>query len=160
MRKIAIATALVAAAVATPAMAGPNGTVTRTMDVVLNVTTACTMTTSTTMDFGFLTTVTANTQSTASATVRCTPNAAYTVKIDNGQNFGAGTQRKLKSTTGTATVDYNVFDSTGTAAWPVAGVPGTGTGLDQTLNIVGKLAQTTEVAAGTYKDLLTITLDY
>ncbi len=98
--------------------------------------------------------------STAAATVKCTPNAAYTVKIDNGQNFGAGTQRKLKSTTGTATVDYNVFQSDGTTAWPVAGVAGTGNGNDQTLNIVGKLAQATEVAAGAYKDLLTITLDY
>ena len=160
MRKIAIAAAALAANVATPALAGPNGTVTRTMDVVLNVTTACTMTTSTTMDFGFLTSVTAGTTSAASATVKCTPNAAYTVKIDNGQNFGTGTQRKLKSTTTAATVDYNVFDSTGTTAWPVAGVSGTGNGNDQTLNMVGKLAQTTEVAAGTYKDVLTVTLDY
>jgi spore coat protein U-like protein len=160
MRKIAFAAAALAATVATPAMAGPNGTVTRTMDVVLNVTTACTMTTSTTMDFGFLTSVTGGTTSTANATVKCTPNAAYTVKIDNGQNFGSGTQRKMKSTTGTATVDYNVFQSDGSTAWPVAGVPGSGTGSDQTLNIVGKLANATEVAAGTYKDLLTITLDY
>ena len=66
----------------------------------------------------------------------------------------------LKSTTGTATVDYNVFQSDGSTAWPVAGVPGSGTGSDQTLNIVGKLANATEVAAGTYKELLTITLDY
>ena len=158
MRKIAIAAAALAATVATPALAGPNGTVTRTMDVVLNVTTACTMTTSTTMDFGFLTSVTANTQSTASATVKCTPNAAYTVKIDNGQNFS--TTRKLKSTSGTATVDYGVFQSDGSTAWPATGVPGTGNGNDQTLNIVGKLSQTSEVAAGTYKDLLTLTLDY
>jgi spore coat protein U-like protein len=160
MRKIAISAALLAAVVATPAMAGPNGTVTRTMDVVLNVTTACTMTTSTTMDFGFLTSVTGGTTTTVGATVKCTPNAAYTVKIDNGQNFGTGTQRKLKSTTGTATVDYNVFQSDGTTAWPATGVAGTGSGNDQTLNIVGKLAQATEVAAGAYKDLLTITLDY
>ena len=159
MRKIAIAAAALAATVATPALAGTNGTVTRTMDVVLNVTTACTMTTSTTMDFGFLTSVTANTQSTASATVRCTPNAAYTVKVDNGQNY-ASTTRRLKSTSGAATVDYGVFQSDGTTAWPAAGLAGTGSGNDQTLNIVGKLAQTTEVAAGTYKDLLTITLDY
>lgn len=160
MRKIAISAALLAATVATPALAGPNGTVTRTMDVVLNVTTACTMTTSTTMDFGFLTSVTGGTQSTANATVKCTPNAAYTVKIDNGQNFGAGTQRKLKSTTTAATVDYNVFQSDGSTAWPATGVAGVGTGNDQTLNIVGKLAQTTEVAAGSYKDILTLTLDY
>lgn len=160
MRKIAIAAAALAATVASPALAGPNGTVTRTMDVVLNVTTSCTMTTDTTMDFGFLTSVTAGTTSTVGGAVKCTPGAAYTVKVDNGVNAGAGTQRKMIRTGGTATVDYNVFQSDGSTAWPAAGIAGSGTGVDVPFTMIGKLAQTTEVAAGAYTDKLTITLDY
>ena len=161
MRKIALCAAALAATVATPALAGPNGTVTRTMDVVLNVTTSCTLTTPTTMDFGFLTSVTGSTSVTRTSQVTCTPGAAYTVKVDGGQNFDTiGNQRRLKAVSGTTTVNYNVLQSDGSTAWPTAGQAGTGSGAAQDVVMIGKLNQTSEVAAGEYRDVLTITLDY
>ena len=161
MRKIALCAAALAATVATPALAGPNGTVTRTMDVVLNVTTSCTLTTPTTMDFGFLTSVTAGTSVTRTSQVTCTPGAGYTVSVNNGQNYDAGTtSRRLKATSGTDFVSYGIFAANGTTAWPAAGQAGTGNGAAQDVVMIGKLNQTSEVAAGEYRDLLTITLDY
>ncbi|MCT2557859.1 spore coat U domain-containing protein [Tsuneonella sp. YG55] len=160
MRKFAICAAALAATVATPAMAGPNGTITQTMDVLLNVQTSCTLTTPPAMNFGSVNTVTAGTTTTATTSVQCTPNTPYTLRVDNGQHADLTSgQRRLQATAGTVTVDYDLLQAD-TTAWPVAGVGGTGSGTAQNYSMVGKLVQTTEVAAGNYADVLTITLDY
>ncbi len=160
MRKFAICAAALAATIATPALAGPNGTVTQTMDVLLNVQTACTLTTPPAMNFGSVNSVTAGTTSTVTASVQCTPSAAYTLKVDNGTHYDTTSlQRRLQATSGTATVDYDLLQAD-TTAWPAAGVAGVGSGVSQNYSMVGKLVQTTEVAAGNYADVLTITLDY
>jgi spore coat protein U-like protein len=161
MRKFAIILAGAAAVAATPALAaGATGqTTNNTVDVSLNVNTSCAVTTKS-MDFGTLTSVTGGSTATSATTVKCTPGAAYTVYVDNGKNSGGTSQRKLASTSVTDTVNYNVYKSDGTTAWPTAGVTGTGDGTDQAMSLVGKLTATSEVKAAKYTDTLTVTLDY
>ena len=161
MRKMAISAALLAAAAASPALAaGATGqSTTVTVDVSLNVSTACSVTTYA-MPFGTQTSVTGGATAVSGTTVKCTPGAAYVVYVNNGQNAGAGTQRHLNSAGG-AHVDYDVFsDSTRSTAWPTTGVGGTGNGGDQNMYLYGQLTQATEVASGAYTDQLTVTLDY
>ncbi len=158
MRKFAICAAALAATVATPALAGPNGTITQTMDVLLNVQTSCTLTTPPAMNFGSVNSVTAGTTSTVSTSVQCTPDAAYTLNVDNGQHYDSGrSTRRLQGAT--ATVDYSLLQGDN-SAWPAVGIGGTGSGVAQSYSMVGQLTQATEVAAGNYADVLTITLDY
>ena len=161
MRKFAICAAALAASVATPALAGPNGTITQTMDVLLNVQTSCTLTTPAAMNFGSVNSVTAATTATVTTAVQCTPDAAYTLSVDNGAHYDStASKRRLQAVAGTATVGYDVLQGDGSTAWPTVGVGGTGTGVSQSYNMIGRLSQATEVAAGNYADVLTITLDY
>lgn len=161
MRKFAIILAGAAAVAASPALAaGPTGqTTNNTVDVTLNVNTACSVTTKS-MSFGTLTSVTGGATASSATTVKCTPGAAYTVYVDNGKNSGGTSQRKLASLSSTDTVNYNVYQSDGTTVWPTAGVTGTGNGADQAMTLVGKLTATAEVKAAAYSDVLTVTLDY
>jgi spore coat protein U-like protein len=161
MRKIAVSLAIAAGLAASPALAaGVTGQeATNTIQVSLNISTACTLTTNP-MSFGTVTTATGGATASSDTRVNCTPGAAYTVNIDDGANALLGV-RKLKSTSGAATVDYNIYtDGSRTVPWTSTGFTGTGNGADQTIPVLGKLTQLTQVGAGTYQDLLTVTLHY
>lgn len=161
MRKIAVSLAIAAGLAASPALAaGVTGQeATNTIQVSLNISTACTLTTNP-MSFGTVTTATGGATASSDTRVNCTPGAAYTVNIDDGANAALGV-RKLKSTSSAATVDYNIYtDAARTTPWTSAGFAGTGNGADQTIPVLGKLTQLTQVGAGTYQDLLTVTLHY
>ena len=162
MRKIAVSLALAAGLASSPALAaGATGQeATNTIQVSLNISTACTLTTNP-MSFGTVTSATGGATASSDTRVNCTPGAAYTVNIDNGLNAGGTGIRKLLSTTTTATVDYGIYtDAARTLPWTVAGFGGTGNGADQTIPVLGRLTQATQVGAGTYQDTLTVTLHY
>lgn len=161
MRKIAVSLALAAGLASSPALAaGATGQeATNTIQVSLNISTACTLTTNP-MSFGTVTSATGGATASSDTKVNCTPGAAYTVNIDNGLNDGLTGIRKLKSAGG-VTVDYNIYTDAGrTTPWTVAGFTGTGSGADQTIPVLGKLTQVTSVGAGSYQDTLTVTLHY
>src|SRR5690349_18889215 len=124
MRKIAFGIAAVAAIVSTPAFAA--GTATGTVDVSLNVSSACAVTAQP-LAFGTTSSFATAIDSSSATTVKCTPQAAYTVFVSYGNNAASGTQRKLKSAAG-AFVNYDIYSDAGrTLAWsPTAGVTGTG----------------------------------
>ena len=70
-------------------------------------------------------------------------------------------QRRLKSTLGSTFVSYDLYtDSTRGTSWPSVGVTGTGTGSDQAMTIYGRVPSQAAVAAGDYKDTLTVTVNY
>ena len=158
MRKIAIGVAALVATVSTPALAG---TATGTVDVSLTVGSACSVTAEP-LSFGTVTSFDLNIDASSPSSVKCTPNASYTVALDYGVNAAATTQRKLKSTTSATFVNYSLFsDAARTSAWGGAtAVTGTGTGLDQPMTIYGRVPVQTAVAAGDYKDTVTITVTY
>jgi spore coat protein U-like protein len=158
MRKIALGIAAAAAIASTPALAG---TATGTVQVSLNVSSACSVTAQP-LDFGTTNSFAANIDTSSATTVKCTPTAPYTVFVSYGANAGATTQRKLLSTTTTATVNYDIYsDSSRTAAWsPTAGKTGVGDGTEQAMTLYGRVPVQTAVAAGDYKDTVTVTVNY
>lgn len=158
MRKIALGIAAAAAIASTPALAG---TATGTVQVSLNVSSACSVTAQP-LDFGTTNSFAANIDTSSATTVKCTPTAPYTVFVSYGANAGATTQRKLLSTTSSATVNYDIYsDSSRTAAWsPTAGKTGVGDGTEQAMTLYGRVPVQTAVAAGDYKDTVTVTVNY
>ena len=158
MRKIAFGIAAAAAIASTPALAG---TATGTVQVSLNVSSACSVTAQP-LDFGTTNSFAANIDTSSATTVKCTPTAPYTVYVSYGANAGATTQRKLLSTTTTATVNYDIFsDASRTAAWtPTSGKTGVGDGTEQAMTLYGRVPVQTAVAAGDYKDTVTVTVNY
>ena len=158
MRKIAFGITAAAAIASTPALAG---TATGTVQVSLNVSSACSVTAQP-LDFGTTNSFAANIDTSSATTVKCTPTAPYTVFVSYGANAGATTQRKLLSTTSSATVNYDIYsDSSRTAAWsPTAGKTGVGDGTEQAMTLYGRVPVQTAVAAGDYKDTVTVTVNY
>ena len=158
MRKIAFGIAAAAAIASTPALAG---TATGTVQVSLNVSSACSVTAQP-LDFGTTNSFAANIDTSSATTVKCTPTAPYTVFVSYGANAGATTQRKLLSTTSSATVNYDIYsDSSRTAAWsPTAVKTGVGDGTEQAMTLYGRVPVQTAVAAGDYKDTVTVTVNY
>lgn len=159
MRKIAIGVAAIVATVSTPALAG---TATGTVDVSLSVSSACSVTAEP-LAFGTVSAFDTAIDASSPTSVKCTPNASYTVYLDYGVNAGVGTQRKLKSTTSATTVTYNLYsDSARTEVWggALAGVTGSGSGSDQPMTIYGQVPVQTAVGAGDYKDTVTVTVNY
>ncbi|WP_095012318.1 spore coat U domain-containing protein [Tsuneonella mangrovi] len=157
MRKIAILVAAAAAVTATPSFAG---TATGTVQVSLNVTTACSVTAQP-LDFGSTTSLAVAIDSTSPTTVNCTPGAAYSVFVDYGANAGATTQRELKSVAGDL-ISYDIYsDSARTTAWtPSAGTTGVGDGTNQAITLYGRVPAQAAVPAGTYSDSVVVSVNY
>ena len=101
---------------------------------------------------------------TASIEVACGPDVAFTVQLDDGQNAHAGSRRALDPATGQY-VGYEIYaDAAHTRRWgslepqSVASV----TALDgkERLTAYGLIGNDTEVAAGRYGDLVTVTTNF
>jgi spore coat protein U-like protein len=156
MRKIALGVAAAVAIVSTPALAGQ---ATGTVQVSLNVSSSCSVSTQP-LDFGTTDSFTTSNDAISATTVKCTPLAEYEVLVDYGTN-ASGTQRRLKSAAG-GFVNYALFTDAGrTQPWtPLAGATGTGDGSEKQTPIYGRIPSQDAVAAGDYKDTLTVTVNY
>lgn len=158
MRKFAMILAAAGAAVAMPAYAEVT---TDNMEVTLNVANACTLVASG-LNFGnqnFIGGTAIDSQ--ASLLVKCTKSAAYDITLGDGLNAATLGARNLKS--GTVTVPYQLYSDAGrTTAWSgIAKVSGTGTGVDQTIAVYGRIpASAAAVAAGVYVDTVAVTLTF
>ena len=101
---------------------------------------------------------------TASIEVACGPDVAFTVQLDDGQNAAGQTRRAFDPATGQY-VGYEIYaDPAHTRRWgslemqSVAGVTAT-TGT-QRLTAYGLIGSDTQVAAGRYGDLVTVTTNF
>lgn len=150
MRKIVVTAALAAVLAATPSFAAEK---TADMEVTLNVLNNCTLTTPAVLDFGTVTDVTTATASGA-ATVNCTIGTPYTLALGMG-DFESGGTRRMANAGATAFVPYNILLN-GSAGNTVA----VGTGLDVPQLLAGTLQPTGPVAAGSYSDLVVVSLTY
>ena len=157
MRKLAFGIAAAAALLSTPALAG---TATGTVQVSLNVSSSCSVTAQP-LDFGTTNSFAVAIDTSSATTVKCTPLAPYSVFVSYGAN-AAGTQRQLLSTTSAAVVKYDVYSDAGrTTAWtPTVGTTGVGDGTEKAATLYGRIPVQTAVAAGDYKDTVTVTVSY
>ncbi|HTM63536.1 MAG TPA: spore coat U domain-containing protein [Gammaproteobacteria bacterium] len=101
--------------------------------------------------------------STGSIQVRCSPGTTpYTVSLNNGL-YGPITQRKMKNTTGTQTMEYNLYtDATYSVVWG----DGTGGGVvvrsdkPDNLTVYGQIPPQQDIPIGTYTDVITVTVSF
>jgi spore coat protein U-like protein len=129
--------------------------------VTATVTSQCSVSAST-LDFGSVGLLLANTDGTSTVTVQCASGAAYQVGLDNGQH-ATGTTRRMQGPGGLVT--YELYrNTTRTQRWGSTlntdTVTGTGNGANQTLTVYGRVPNQTTPSAGTYNDTITVTVTY
>ena len=129
--------------------------------VTATVTSQCSVSAST-LDFGSVGLLLANTDGTSSVSVQCASGVAYQVGLDNGQH-ATGTTRRMQGPGGLVT--YELYrNSTRTQRWGSTlntdTVTGSGNGGSQTLTVYGRVPNQTTPSAGTYNDTITVTVTY
>jgi len=164
LRSGAIVLGTTLALVSAPAQAG--GRATRTTQVVLNVSHSCNLTTNT-LNFGLVTTNAKTVRASTTMTVKCTPGTAYTVGIDNGQNYDPTTlSRQMHNDQANGVVFYAPYQLYRDALYALpwgTGLTGGATGVlltgSQTLTVYGE-AQLKNVKSSGYIDTVTVVLDF
>ncbi len=129
--------------------------------VTATVTSQCSVSAST-LDFGSVGLLLANTDGTSTLTVQCASGVAYQVGLDNGQH-ATGTTRRMQGPGGLVT--YELYrNTTRTQRWGSTlntdTVTGSGNGANQTLTVYGRVPNQTTPSAGTYNDTITVTVTY
>lgn len=166
-------TGLVAAAVFGACAGAHAATATSTFKVTLTITESCTISTPTPTDvaFGSQTRATAavNLNVTGTLNVNCSAGTTYNIGLNGGSNSTgtagspAAGERRMKLTTGSTLVPYELYQAVGTTFWGntvgTNTVSGTGTGSATSLSVHGKLTST-NFAAGSYEDTVTATITY
>ncbi len=117
------------------------------------------------MNFGNLglALATTSTYQTATLSYTCSSGASAKITLDQGQN-GTGTLsapvRRMKS--GTNYLGYQLYSNSGyTTVWDgVTGITIVGTGSTQTSTVYGKVPAQTPPPAGTYTDVVTVTITF
>ncbi|MGN6480863.1 Csu type fimbrial protein [Luteibacter sp.] len=138
-------------------VAGPSTSVTA------SVAPKCTLATATDLNFGSVPgLLRTNTDQTSLIRATCTNRAAYQVGLSNGQN-ASGSVRRMAG--GGRFVTYELYrDAQRTLRWGSAlntdTQPGTGSGSEQTLTVYGRVPIQSAAVAGTYSDVVTITVTY
>jgi spore coat protein U-like protein len=125
------------------------------------VTSQCAVSAST-LDFGAVGLLLANTDGTSTVTVQCASGVAYQVGLDNGQH-ATGTTRRMQGPGGLVT--YELYrNTTRTQRWGSTlntdTVTGSGNGSNQSLTVYGRVPNQTTPSAGTYNDTITVTVTY
>lgn len=133
------------------------------LDVVVNVVNVCQVQAAT-MNFGSYQAGSASPAAQVTpVNVTCNLGTPYTLSLDAGLH-GSGTGRRLRRDGGTETLNYQIYrDLAGTQVLGLTGaqgLSGLGTGLPIANNLYGVIAQGQSAPGGTYRDTLTITIDY
>lgn len=117
------------------------------------------------LDFGSISgLITTNKDQTSTLSMTCTGRTAWNVGLNNGLHASGIVRRMQLGATGNY-VNYELYRETGRInRWGgtigTNTVPGTGTGLEQTLTIYGRVPATQTVPAGSYSDTITVTISY
>jgi len=102
----------------------------------------------------------------ADISVSCSSGAPYTIKSDPGQHVGAGFQRRMLSSDGGTTLNYNLFrDPACTEVWGDGTAStsvffGTGTGGPLQHRVYGRIPGSQRVKADNYGDSVVVTVEW
>ncbi len=136
--------------------------VTTTMAVSLTISAGCSVAT-TSLSFGTASILTSTIDQTSSIYVTCTDATAYQLGIDAGLH-SSGAQRRMQNGSNSADfVSYNLYSDAGRAtAWGntqnTDTLVGTGNGSVQTISVYGRVPSQTSEDAGSYSDIVTVTV--
>jgi spore coat protein U-like protein len=139
-------------------------TATSTFAVQVAITATCTINSASTLNFGSVGVLSANTDQTSTIQVQCTNTTPYNVGLDAGTGTGA-TVATRKLTSGGNTVNYSLFSDAGrTTVWGntigTDTVAGTGNGAAQSFSVFGRIPAQSTPAPGSYADTITVTVTY
>jgi spore coat protein U domain-containing protein, fimbrial subunit CupE1/2/3/6 len=140
-------------------------TASSTFNVSANVLAVCTVT-ATDLSFGdYDASHPSARDATSTLSVTCSKGQGYTIALGAGSGAGA-TVADRKMTSGANTLNYGLYSNAShTTVWgdgtlSSVTVSGTGDGQAQSLTVQGEIPPGQHVAAGTYSDTITVTLDY
>jgi spore coat protein U-like protein len=114
------------------------------------------------IDFGSYGVLDEERSASGSVIVTCTNDAGYFVGLGNGENGTAPSSRHMKKDGGTDTITYGLYTGAGTL-WGDSGserISGTGTGIAQSVPVVGKVPPQQTPSPGVYKDTVIVTVTY
>jgi spore coat protein U-like protein len=98
-----------------------------------------------------------------SIALRCTPGTTAKITMDAGLNSSSVNTRKMKLTTGTATLNYQLYTSSArTTVWDnTVGISVVfNADLTQSIPIYGRIPIQTTPTSGSYSDQITVTISY
>lgn len=149
--------------------AGHAATITTSFQVTADIAAKCNTVTANTLAFGTFDPVAAtNLDVNTTMAVTCSRNTPYTIAL-NGGSTATGTIANRLMTNGTDTLQYQIYTTTGrTIVWgdgtgTSQTVPGTGSGVAQTVNVYGRIPGTQVPAnppVGSYTDTITVTVTF
>ncbi len=173
-----VAAAILAAAVSATALPASAGSSTNTLTVTATVVGACVISAATLAFTPYDPTSTTALNGSTSLTVTCTKGVGTSIAMGAGNNAVSGQRAMADTTSGDTTLQYNLFQPTGTAgacayttAWgdgsastnnaavfPIAVAPGI---TARTYNVCGQIPVAQNVAVNTtYKDLVLETVNF
>jgi spore coat protein U-like protein len=148
------------------------GTATSTFGVQLTIQAQCVINSTATLNFGTAGVLggsggAANTDGATTVAVQCTNTTPFDIGLSAGLGSGASTTtRKLTKVSGTATVDYTLWQDSARTATNWGGNVGvdtmtlTGDGASHSYTIYGRIPPQTTPAPGAYADTVTVTVTY
>ena len=153
---------LLLAAMLSGAWPAQAGTATTSFNVTATVEAACTVS-ATDLSFGTYTATGGALDGSSSVTVTCSSGAAYQVGLGEGMGTGA-TAAARRMTSGTNQLRYGLYQDAGRGTvWGTgagAAAAGTGSGAAQTLTVYGRIPGNQMVPAGSYADVIVVTVDF
>jgi spore coat protein U-like protein len=105
-----------------------------------------------------------NVDSSTTVSIACTPNIPFTIDIDTGL-YGNGINRRVFNPTANAFINYDVYkDPPRSQVWGTGGAKNVAGNSGATgrviLPVYGRLASSTKLKAGNYRDTLTVTISF
>ena len=105
-----------------------------------------------------------NVDSSTTITIACTPNIAFTLDIDTGL-YGTGINRRVFNAAANAYINYDVYkDPPRSQVWGTGGSKNLAGNSGITgvviLPVYGRLASSSKLKAGNYRDTLTVTISF
>ncbi len=139
-----------------------NGEKSPTFTVIARVVQNC-LVSATNLDFGISGLLNSPRDTTGTITVRCSRDMPYAISLNGGQaNATNPADRRMRR--GTEEVRYGIYkDAARTQGWGSAAgqtVAGVGTGLDQQYTMYGRVPPQPTPSAGTYTDVVVVTVTY
>lgn len=134
-------------------------TITGTLSVTASVPDSCTVS-SATLAFGNYSIFAGDLDSDAEVTVRCTISTSYRIDLDNGLYY-SGSARKMIN--GSYLLAYELYkDVARLMVWGSGpdGESGTGTGVNESHTVYGRIPGSQSVGVGSYSDTVMITVNY
>lgn len=148
------------------AQSAQSASINTTFNVTATVVSTCSTVTATALAFGDYDSLSgADRDSSSTIDVTCTNGTPFAIKL-NGGTYGTITQRKLKEDAGSDELNYNLYsDASRSTLWGDGSsgqvVNGTGTGNAVQQTVYGRISGgQSDKTAGTYSDVINVTVDY